>query len=150
MKIVLVSDSHGNNKALDEIALIHPDADLYLHAGDSEAHEYSIAPFESVRGNCDYFSNAPERRIIDTPCGKLLMQHRPIIPYDLINQYNIKIFVHGHTHMRKCVEQNGLLIINPGAISFARDNNDLSYAVIKIDKKIEVEFLDLLEKSSPK
>ena len=146
MKIVIVSDSHGNNKALDEIALIHQDADLFLHAGDSEADEYSIMPFESVKGNCDYCNDAPMRKIIDTPYGKLLMQHYPTMPYDIINQYHIKIFVHGHTHVRKKMLQNGLLILNPGGLSYARDKYDMSYMVLYIDNKhVKVEFKSLLD-----
>ena len=145
MKIILVSDSHGNNKALDEIALLYPDADLFLHAGDSESSEYQIAPFESVRGNCDHFSDAPERRIIDTPMGKLLIQHYPTIPYDIINEYDIKIFVHGHTHSRKYTTKNGLIIINPGSVSYSRNGNDLSYAVLTIEKEIKIEFKSLIE-----
>lgn len=145
MKIILVSDSHHNNRALDQIALLYPEADLFLHAGDSETDEYSIAPFESVKGNCDHFSTAPIRRIIDTPVGKLLMQHYPTIPYDIIKEYDIKIFVHGHTHSRKYSQENGLIIINPGAISFDRDGHDLSYAILTIDTTVSVEFKSLLD-----
>ena len=134
MKIVLVSDSHGNDVALDEIAMLHKDADIFLHAGDSEEDEYMITPFETVRGNCDHFSNAPERKIIDTPIGKLLMQHYPTIPYDIIEKYHIKFFIHGHTHMRKHEQIKDLIIINPGSLSFARDQYDLSYAILQIDE----------------
>ena len=146
MKIIIASDSHGNNKALDEIVLKHPDADMYLHAGDSEMDEYMIAPFETVLGNCDHFSNAPNRKIIDTPYGKLLIQHYPTMPDDIIKQYNIKFFVHGHTHRRENITKNGIAIICPGAIAFDRDGNDLSYMeLIVFNDHYEVIFHSLLE-----
>ena len=37
MKIVVISDTHGDLSALRRVALIEYDADLYLHAGDVEA-----------------------------------------------------------------------------------------------------------------
>ena len=55
MKILLVSDSHSDYTALDQLAAKYPNMDLYLHAGDSEQDEFSIKPFISVRGNCDHY-----------------------------------------------------------------------------------------------
>lgn len=147
MKILVCSDSHGNDTALDELAIRYPTCDLYLHAGDSESDEWSIKPFLSVAGNNDYKGDFPERRIIDTPFGALLIQHYPKIPLDIVIQYNIKIFIHGHTHRRKNEEENGLKIINPGAISFPRDSHDLSFVILEIDEKeVKVNFHSLLEK----
>mgnify|MGYP003297992236 CR=1 FL=1 len=55
MKILLVSDTHGNNEALDKILKIHPDMDLYLHLGDSESTPELLRPFVTVKGNCDFY-----------------------------------------------------------------------------------------------
>ena len=67
MKILLVSDSHGNCSALDILLKKYPKMDMYLHAGDLEVDEKSIVPFDCVKGNCDRYSFLPERRIIHTP-----------------------------------------------------------------------------------
>ena len=48
MKILLVSDSHGDYSSLDRLYKMYPEMDLYLHAGDSEQDEFSIKPFISV------------------------------------------------------------------------------------------------------
>lgn len=135
MRIIVCSDSHGNSSALDEIYRRYPNCDLYLHAGDSEDDEWSIKPFESVLGNCDYRGDFPIRRIIDTPFGTLLIQHHPEMPKDIIKEYKVKIFIHGHTHRRKDIEENGIRIINPGSISFSRDGNELSFVIIDINSK---------------
>lgn len=146
MRILLVSDSHGNSEALDKLLKKYPNMDLYLHAGDLEADEQSIRPFDCVKGNCDHFSRLPERRIIHTPFGALLMTHLPYLPSDIAKQYNIKIFVYGHTHRRKFELVNGVYYINPGAISFSRDGFDLSYAILTITpENVEVEFKTLLD-----
>ena len=113
---------------------------------DLEADWQSIRPFDCVRGNCDYFSDLPERRIINTPYGVLLMQHRPEPPLNIIKEYKVKIFIYGHTHRRKFEEKNGIVYINPGAISFSRDGKELSYSIVEITpEKVNVKFYSLLD-----
>ncbi len=147
MKILICSDSHGNDQALEDIYKKFPKCDLYLHAGDSESDEWSIEPFQSVLGNCDYRGDFPMRRIIDTPYGTLLIQHHPEIPQNIVKQYNVRIFVHGHTHRRKDLQVGNLRVFNPGSITFPRDLYDLSFLILNIEKdKIEPEFHTLLEK----
>ena len=147
MKILLVSDSHGNNTALDRLAIMYPNMDLYLHAGDSEATSASIYPFQSVLGNCDYYGDFPRFMELSVPGGKLYIEHRPrIYSSDLarLKERGVRLYIYGHTHKRDDSEILGIRIINPGAISFARDDNYLSYAVIDIfEKEIKVEFKEL-------
>ncbi len=145
MKILLVSDSHGNNAALDEIALKHPHMDLYLHAGDSQSTSYLITPYTSVAGNCDYYDDFPEHMLLPIPGGNLWIQHYPNIDINLLKENNIKLFLYGHTHRRDFHVLEGITFVNPGAISFERDDYPLSYAIIEIDEKdIKVNFYSLL------
>lgn len=58
MRILLVSDTHGNNDAVALLAKKYPDMDIYLHLGDSESDEYSLMPFRSVMGNRDFYPNS--------------------------------------------------------------------------------------------
>ena len=144
MKILLVSDSHGNNTALDRLALLYPNMDLYLHAGDSEATSASIYPFHSVLGNCDYYGDFPMFMELPFPGGKLYMEHRPNINIAKLKDKGVTLYLYGHTHRRDDREIDGIRIINPGAISFARDDNYLSYALIEVTKeKIDVTFKTL-------
>ena len=146
MRILLVSDSHGNCVALDKLLKKYPNMDLYLHAGDLEADEQSIRPFDCVKGNCDRYSSLPERRIIHTPYGNLLMTHLPYLPNNIAKEYQIKIFIHGHTHRRRFELINDVYYINPGSISYPRDGHDLSYAIVNItNESVDVEFMTLLD-----
>ena len=146
MRILLVSDTHGNNEALDILKVMYPKMDLYLHAGDSESDAFSIEPFRAVKGNCDYFGDFLNYIVIPTPYGNLFMQHKPIPNSQLMKEYNVKIFVCGHTHQRQYFEENGIVYINPGAIAFARDKYYYSYAILDIDEKnVKVEFHTLDE-----
>ena len=146
MKILLVSDTHGNNDCLEQLVNTHPDMDLYLHLGDSESDEYSLMPFRSVMGNRDFYPNFPENLLIPTPFGNLFASHTPYIRDGFFKEKDVKIFCYGHTHMRKYEQRDGMIIINPGAITFARDRYDESYVILTISNdKVDVEFHTLDE-----
>ena len=144
MKILLVSDSHGDYAALDLLAKKYPNMDLYLHAGDSEQDEFSIKPFISVRGNCDHYYDFPNYLVITSPVGNIYVQHTPFVSKSVISEHKAKIVIHGHTHTRRNEVKDGILFVNPGAISYARDKYDGSYAILNIEEKsIEVKFYTL-------
>ena len=146
MKILLVSDTHGNNVTLDALVKKYPNMDLYLHCGDSESDEYSIYPFRSVKGNCDYFGDFNDYLIIPTPFGNMFVQHKPNPNPTLLKENGIRIFCYGHTHRRQFENHLGIIVINPGAISFARDKYDYSYAILNIEPdKVDVQFHTLDE-----
>ena len=145
MKILLVSDSHSNYEALDRLYKMYPKMDLYMHAGDSEQDEFSIKPFIAVRGNCDHYYDFPNFLVIPSPYGKIYVQHTPYVSKSVINEHNAKIVIHGHTHTRRNENINGILFINPGAISYARDKYEGSYAILNIEKNnVEVKFYTLI------
>ena len=144
MKILLVSDSHGDYSSLDRLYKMYPEMDLYLHAGDSEQDEFSIKPFISVRGNCDHYYDFPNYLVIPSPYGNIYVQHLPFVSSALAHEHNAKIVIHGHTHTRKNETKNGILYVNPGALSYARDKYDGSYAILTIDSHhVEVKFYTL-------
>ena len=141
MKILLVSDSHGDYESLDRLYKMHPNMDLYLHAGDSEQDEWSLKPFVSVRGNCDHYYDFPNFLVIPSPMGNIYVQHTPYISKSVINEHNAKIVIHGHTHRRRNEKNNDIVFINPGALSYARDKYDGSYAILTIENnELEVKF----------
>ena len=144
MKILLVSDSHSDYASLDRLASMYPEMDLYLHVGDSEQDEWSIKPFISVRGNCDHYYDFPSFLIIPSPYGNIFVQHLPFVSKSTIDEHNVKIVIHGHTHTRRNEKKNGILYVNPGAISYARDKYDGSYAILDIDSNhVDIKFYTL-------
>lgn len=146
MKILLISDTHGNNDVIDILPVMYPDMDIYLHLGDSESDEYSLMPFRSVMGNRDFYPNFPENLLIPTPYGNLFACHYPFVRDDFLKEKQVKIFVHGHTHRRRFIKEGDMYIINPGAITFPRDQFELSYAILTIERDdVQVEFKTLDE-----
>ena len=145
MKVLLVSDSHSNYEALERLYKMYPNMDLYLHAGDSEQDEWSLKPFISVRGNCDHYYDFQNFLVIPSPYDNIYVQHTPYVSKSGINEHNAKIVIHGHTHTRRNEIVNGILFVNPGAISFARDKHEGSYAILNIEEnKVEVKFYTLI------
>lgn len=84
--------------------------------------------------------------LIPTPYGNLFATHIPIVKDGFFKENNVKIFIHGHTHRRKYALEDGVIVINPGAITFPHDQYDLSYAILEVSKeKVEVVFYTLDE-----
>ena len=102
MKILIVSDSHGHNEIIDDLIREHKDVDIFLHAGDSEVPPHTLFPFRVVKGNCDYTFDMEYEYIIPSPFGNILLRHKDDrhIPY--LKEHEIKIYIHGHTHVKEC------------------------------------------------
>lgn len=135
MKIVVVSDSHGNSDILYKILEDNSDADLFIHAGDSGLNT-AIYPYRMVRGNCDYYTDFPSELNINTPYGKIYVTHGH--QYMTITEYSIKskdckIFIFGHTHKHLVKEFDDTYLCNPGSVSLPRDGTDGTYLIINID-----------------
>lgn len=140
MKIVVISDTHGDLSALRRVTLIENDADVYLHAGDVEASPGDISPFAAVRGNCDGgFPEYPFRYECDTPFGKLHMEHYPIYGsamYRALAMQGVRIFIHGHTHEREDDTVEGVRVYCPGSLTFPHDSENGTYLVLSVTDKI--------------
>ncbi len=132
LKILLVSDNHLDKNVLIDLFNIYQDMDLYLHSGDSEMNSEDIYPFSSVKGNCDYFSSFPNKLIITTPIGNILMKHKLIISEEEIKKDDIKIFVHGHTHIPEIRKEQNLIVLCPGSLNFPRSKYQRTYMILEI------------------
>ena len=139
MRILVVSDTHGDNYALEQVALREHGIDIYLHAGDVCAPKESISPFAAVRGNCDGYFREDYKTSYEcqTPYGKLHMEHYPLrdITEASLETEGVKIFIHGHTHVREQRCDGGVYTFCPGSLSFPRDNGKGTYLILDIDEK---------------
>lgn len=147
MKILCVSDSHGDLGALMEIVELHPDAKLLLHMGDGtrELEElqslYPKLEYAAVQGNCDRTSNFPPVQTMILRGVKILMTHghlygvkRTLSPlYELAAQRGVSLCLFGHTHQPHCERQDGIWYLNPGSISTQRGGG--SYGLVCLDDK---------------
>lgn len=144
MKILLVSDAHGNIDAMMDLIKIYPNMDLYLDAGDNMSSVYQLSPYRSVKGNCDYYPY-DEKAFISTPIGGILMRHLPYI--DKKELEGVKIIIHGHTHRMKIDNRGDYIILCPGSISLPRDGSNGTYAIINIENNnINIDIIDIFTK----
>lgn len=144
MKILVVSDAHGNIEEMMNLLKVYPNMDMYLDAGDNLSSLHQISPYRSVRGNCDYYPY-DEKVLIRTSAGNLFMKHLPYLTSK--EKEGIRIFIHGHTHVMKIKESDNIITLCPGSISLPRDNSNGTFAIITIeDDNINIDIIDILTK----
>ena len=129
-KILVVSDSHGDEWKLNDAIKAVPEAKIVFHLGDGE-HEARLAAeknsakfFHLVQGNCDWGSELPAD-IIDIIESKRIYAchgHTHLVKYGTsflvaaAKQNNCAVALYGHTHNPAAEYVDGVLLFNPGSI----------------------------------
>lgn len=158
MKILIISDTHDKlDKVLKVISQLKSNftIDKILHCGDFEADGMELEkltgiPTLAVKGNMDG-GRSTDFKILETEAGKFLITHgheqNVNLSLDRLsylaeeNQCIGAVF--GHTHRAKYITLKGLHLINPGSISFPRDNSSGTFALLTTEKSmVEVELLE--------
>lgn len=145
MIIGLISDTHispKKGKINKKIFEIFENTDLILHAGDITSQKVldelsEIAPVTAVLGNNDDL-DLNKKETINAYGKTIILVHGDKI--DDLYEFGLKndadIVVSGHTHSPNFEKTNGIYLINPGKAS-------KSVAILKIEKEIEVEFIEI-------
>lgn len=143
IKILVTSDIHGDSSIVNLLYLSHQDYDYFLDCGDSQLPDYMIRPFISVKGNCDYGNDYPPTRYINTPFGRIYIEHgnNSFLDEEYIKSKDALIFLSGHTHKKSLIKiDENHYYANPGSASRPRDDY-ASYLEIIIDNdKINFQF----------
>ena len=127
MKILVVSDSHGNKTSLDRVILKEkPDAIIHLGDGCRDFPQEFNIPLYRVRGNCDMFSeDIPVIDSVDIGGIKILFTHghKHNVKFNTTSIYfyaleeNAQLALFGHTHMPFISSSdNGPTLFNPGSL----------------------------------
>ena len=146
MKVLIVSDTHGRDSKLEEAVLAERPFDYLIHCGDVEGREFFIealaeCPCTIVAGNNDFFSDLPREQEIELAGRKVLVTHGhyygvSMDVYGLADEArsrNCEIAMFGHTHRPVTERKNGVLLINPGSLSYPRqEGRKPSYVVMNI------------------
>lgn len=146
MKILIISDTHGNvNRAFDAHTICDT-VDIIIHLGDGAAdadllREALEIPVINVAGNCDPGSKAPRELIWECEGKRILLAHGDayrvksglarLLCRALETGADAALF--GHTHCAFSESQSGVLLINPGTL--ANYGNYRSFAVLHIDSE---------------
>lgn len=131
MRILVVSDTHGNDRNLRQAILCQPTADLVIHLGDGEAEterarlSFPEKMFLQVRGNCDWGSSLPVTGEYTAEGVKIFYTHGHAYGvksglYTAVcaaRERRAQVLLYGHTHNAYTDYDDGLYIMNPGSLS---------------------------------
>ena len=154
MRILVVSDTHRNNRTFEEVIAKEESFDMVFHLGDAEGRELFLSevagcPFEVVLGNNDFFSRLPKERELQIGKYNILLTHghyyyvtvgmQELRRAAKLRQFDIIFF--GHTHRPVISQEDGFVLVNPGSLSYPRqEGKKCSYCVMEIDKAGEAHF----------
>lgn len=143
MKVLVISDTHGNvSRAFIAHTLSEP-VDAIIHLGDGSAdadmlREALDIPVINVAGNCDPGSNAPRELVWECEGKRILLTHGDAYQVksglarlrQRAEEIGADAVLFGHTHQGLLEKHSGLLLVNPGAL--ANQGHHRSYAVLII------------------
>lgn len=157
MKLIVISDTHGNiNEAIDVINNIE-NIDAILHLGDytkdaKEIEDKLNIEVINVKGNCDISDKStPEDKIIEIKDKKFFLTHghKYNVKWGINNIYYkaqelmVDGVIFGHTHKSINIRENDIVIFNPGSITYPRGGSSRSYGIINVNKKIDANVIEL-------
>ena len=147
MKILVISDTHGDITHAEKAIRANKGIDLIIHLGDyfRDAQKLSEIfpdiPMEYIYGNSDFMvGDAMAEKLLEV-CGKRIFithGHRYSVKWDYEKLYakaqeqHADILLFGHTHIPEIIQKDNYYIVNPGSISEPRGISEESYAIIEI------------------
>ena len=145
-KIIVVSDSHGNRQALDDLYGIFSESDIIIHLGDTSSDGGYIRknfPDKTVviNGNCDIMSVGEKEKIINCEGVNIFCCHGHAYSVKSTlsrlakraKELDCKLALYGHTHDALESEIDGVTLLNPGTLSRYSQKSYL-YLVVNGDK----------------
>ena len=149
MKILVVSDTHRKDDNLKLVLSEECPLDMLIHLGDAEGSEHFIPEWvnpecrmEMVLGNNDFFSRLDREREIDIAGHKAFITHGHYYgvsmgPEGLVDEAKSRgcdIAMYGHTHRPFLDVIDGVTVLNPGSLSYPRqEGRRPSYMIIHVD-----------------
>lgn len=153
-KILIISDTHRRNENFLRLIEKVGTPDLLIHCGDVEGSEYLMqeaagCPAEMVQGNNDFFSGLP--RELEFTIGKYRVwvthghHYYVSMNYKMLKEEararGVDIVMCGHTHRPVIEQEKDLTLVNPGSLSYPRqDNRRPSYVLMEIDAEGEAHY----------
>lgn len=149
MKVLIVSDTHRHNTNFFEVMDKVKPVDMVVHCGDVEGSENIIADAAGcvvhiVQGNNDFWSSIPKEEEFMIGDYKVWLTHGHnyyvSMNYEIIKQEardrGVDIVMCGHTHKPVVDRAEDLTLINPGSLSYPRqDGRRPSYILMDTDRE---------------
>ncbi|MDO4294652.1 MAG: metallophosphoesterase [bacterium] len=156
MKILVVSDTHRRNENLRKVLQQVEPVDMLIHLGDGEGLETQIRDWvgkdcllHMVLGNNDFFSALPRELEISIGNHRAFLTHGHYYNVSLdvgalaeeAKSRGCDIAMYGHTHKPFLEVRDGVTVLNPGSLSFPRqDGRRPSYMLLELDREGELHY----------
>jgi hypothetical protein len=154
MRILIISDTHRKNDNYLKILETIGKLDMVIHLGDVEGSEYIIqeaagCPVEFVAGNNDFFSDLPSEKTLQIGKYHVMITHGHRYYIGMGNEMLKKeaiangadIVMYGHTHRPVIDISRDIIALNPGSLSYPRqENRKPSYIIMETDAFGEARF----------
>ncbi len=106
MKIFIISDTHGDNSKIKKIGTLYGTPDALIHAGDFDGTE-------------QYYENYGDEDAVEAA-----------------RENGADILVYGHTHVPEIRQDGGILVLNPGSLTFPRQRGFRpTFIILNIDDR---------------
>lgn len=154
MKILIISDTHRRDDNLLRLLGCMKPIDMLIHCGDSEESEAFYlekagCPVEIVAGNNDFFSGLPREKEFNIGSYRVWLTHGhnyyvsmgpELIKREAMAR-GVDIVMYGHTHRPVVEIGKGITAINPGSLSYPRqEGRKPSYVLMELDDKGQVHY----------
>lgn len=154
MRILIVSDTHGKRGSLNKVLEREKQIDMFLHLGDVEDDDIYIeavlkCPVHIVAGNNDFYGQLPKEEMLQIGKYKVWMTHGHTY-YVSLNTRRLKeaarergvdIVMYGHTHRPDIDIEDDLIVLNPGSLSYPRqEGRQYTYIIMEVDDAGEATF----------
>ncbi len=145
-KLIIMSDTHGGSKGVEQIAPLVAENDYIVHLGDGVGDvreltkEYPDKVY-ACAGNCDFFSPLPDEGILEVERARIFYchGHKYGVKRDLYalaqaaKEKDCDVALYGHTHVARIDKIDGVTLINPGTFRLPTDIGG-SYCYLVVHK----------------
>lgn len=144
--VTVLSDTHGNRRALDRLDTVLRESDYIIHLGDTSAdgvylrHMYG-AKTVVINGNCDAAKLGEDEAVLQIEGVKIFATHGHLYSAkttlarlaERAKALGCALALYGHTHCAREDEIDGVTLLNPGCGARYSQNGYL-YIVVNGDK----------------
>jgi len=148
MKVLVISDSHGNWHNVEGVIEQVGEIDMLIHCGDVENDEDYIralvdCPVHIVSGNCDYGYDLPATDTFMVGNYTVMACHGHSFYVHGSTKYlkeyarenGIDVVMFGHTHRPYIEIDEDVTVLNPGSISYPRqEDRRQTFLIMEIDE----------------
>jgi putative phosphoesterase len=153
LRIVVVSDTHGNLKGFRQVLrriLAGGSADLFIHLGDdyedAEVLDEFGCTYLRVPGVYSHYyadRSVPNRTVQELAGWRVLLSHTDVShandlnddprPERLVAKKEIDVILYGHSHVPVLEAKDGILFVNPGHLKNEdKKGHKPSYAILDL------------------